>query len=380
MLVHLLVMKVLPSIFEQRQLEKREEQRWHDMLRKLPGGEDLLKGHAQGGPLPRPVIAYFIPDAQRDAATQALCDNKQIGIPTQSENGFLFQCYSAFATEYDLQPQIYQIYLGWNRIANCSCPDFLNRGGACKHLRAAILKTESLQQSGLTIPLIPIPKSESEAHTLHTQTIATHISATTPLSDPMDLSPIAKAAATISDIMNENLEVLFDGNEAEAAEPTIDDEETAGSDSESVTTDAGDEFDFSMLMSSSRTALDAQSMVRLGYELLNAAHKMGDMASMMPSTPPIIRPESVQNFKVFYSSIMRFAEKILHLIEGNEARSQIYPTMPVTTQLTNDPKSCPPPSSTSLKHPGSPIASQRRAPIPISPEKSQKHKPSYSIF
>ncbi|KIJ29675.1 hypothetical protein M422DRAFT_268903, partial [Sphaerobolus stellatus SS14] len=49
MLVHLLVIKVLPSIFEQRRFEEREERRWHDMLRKLPGGEELLIERAQGG-------------------------------------------------------------------------------------------------------------------------------------------------------------------------------------------------------------------------------------------------------------------------------------------------------------------------------------------
>ncbi|KIJ35620.1 hypothetical protein M422DRAFT_782476 [Sphaerobolus stellatus SS14] len=113
-------------------------------------------------------------------------------------------------------------------------------------------------------------------------------------------------------------------------------------------------------------------MIRLGYDLLNAAPKMGDMAGMMPSTPPIIQPESVQNFKIFYSSIMGLAEKIRHLIEVNEAASQIHSPMPMITQLTNDPKPRLPPSTTSLKRPGSPIASQRCAPIPISLEKSQK--------
>ncbi|KIJ36182.1 hypothetical protein M422DRAFT_23732 [Sphaerobolus stellatus SS14] len=52
-------------------------------------------------------------------------------------------------------------------------------------------------------------------------------------------------------------------------------------------------------------------------------------------------------------------------------------TITLSAQLTEAPKPSP---SAALKRPGSPISSARPAPIPISPEKAQKRRQSYSVF
>ncbi|KIJ27732.1 hypothetical protein M422DRAFT_271094 [Sphaerobolus stellatus SS14] len=217
---------------------------------------------------------------------------------------------------------------------------------------AVLLKADALGQSSLALPSIPIPNSASEAHTLHAQTIVAYLSVTTPPLDPMDLSPIAKIAAIITDILNKSPEALFDANETE---PTPDEEEeTAISDSESVAMDTGDEFDFIHFCQYSGHLADPLSMLRAWY--------IWDMN---------FGPESLEDYKFLYGSIMDLAVKLQHLIKINQPTSQLQPTMLMTTQLTNNPNPLPPPPSTSLKHPGSPLLSQRPTLIPISPKKSQ---------
>ncbi|KIJ29355.1 hypothetical protein M422DRAFT_269311 [Sphaerobolus stellatus SS14] len=352
MLLHLLVTKVLPSIFDQRRFEAQEAMRWENMIRNLPGGEALLKARAESGHLARPNIGYLVPDAHRDTAAQGLYEHNQISVPAHCLDGLLFQCYSAFATEYDAQPQLYQIYFGYNGVATCSCLDFQSRSGACKHIRAALLKTES------------------EAHALHTQLVATQMSESMANLSlcATEQSPISKAVATVTDIINDIPDDLFEDIE------TVGDEEEVESDSESVATDAGDEFDFSILCSSSKAALNAQSMARLTYELQSTVPKLGDLAAIIPSSGACVQPEHISGLEAFHGTLIHLAEKLQHLIIDAKASQT---TITLSAQLTGAPKPSP---SAALKRPGSPISSARPAPIPISPEKAQKRKQSYSVF
>jgi hypothetical protein len=81
MLLHILVMKVLPSLFEQHYLEAQEESHWEAWMLTIPGGAEILKSHSQ--PPERLRIGYLVADEARDAAAQNLFMHKQIDIPTQ---------------------------------------------------------------------------------------------------------------------------------------------------------------------------------------------------------------------------------------------------------------------------------------------------------
>jgi len=69
MLIHLLVTKVLQSIFEQHCLETGKEAHLHDQIQSLPGGKALLnsqsKSSSSGTQL---TVAYLIPGVHSDEA------------------------------------------------------------------------------------------------------------------------------------------------------------------------------------------------------------------------------------------------------------------------------------------------------------------------
>ncbi|KIJ43861.1 hypothetical protein M422DRAFT_252777 [Sphaerobolus stellatus SS14] len=110
-----------------------------------------------------------------------------------------------------------------------------------------MLKLEAIRQSGFTIPPVPIPRTQAEALNLQFQlsslSSSTQMVVLTEPSVPLSLlteqeSPVARAAATVQDLFNKS-----DTN-LRASE-----DEDALSDTESITMDAGDEFDFSLLKS-----------------------------------------------------------------------------------------------------------------------------------
>ncbi|OJT03174.1 hypothetical protein TRAPUB_6250, partial [Trametes pubescens] len=172
-LLHLFVFTVLPSIFEGRALEKKEDERVEAQLRCLPGGELLVKKRrARALKVPHPAqtqpvcpYAFLALDAARDNAAAHLVENKQISIPVFHEHShtFAFDCFSSSATVFDILPISYTIAVGLDGSATCSCPDFRERGGACKHIRAALQQLASLRESGLKVPPISLPQTREEA-------------------------------------------------------------------------------------------------------------------------------------------------------------------------------------------------------------------------
>ncbi|KIJ38649.1 hypothetical protein M422DRAFT_258767 [Sphaerobolus stellatus SS14] len=343
-LMHVLIMKVLPSIFEQRCYEQQEESRFNDKIRNLPGGGRLINAANSPTSSSMVPVAYFCPDECRDAAAQALVQHKQIGVPEHLPEGLIFICFSAFATEYEAEAQSYRIWLGYNGVTACSCPGFEHRMVACKHMRAALLKVESLRQSGIAVPTLPIPKTESEARP---QVIPT-----------LQESPLSRAAVAVTDILGRE-SGAFDGEQ---------DEESG-----SEPPDWGD-LESSITKSVSRAGVDAQSMARLAYELQVAAPKLGDLATYIPSSSSCVTPEQLEDLTCFHQNLVDLAEKMTNLIL--DARNhQVKPSLKPLARLTNVSQPLP---STSLKRPGSPLQHTRPIPVPFSPEKAQKRKQSYA--
>lgn len=148
-------MKVLPSIFQQRAIMQQEQLRWEDQIRNIPGGAQLLKDRNSHKPVATP-IAYLVPDSDKDAAAALILSGKQISAPEACDDGLTFSCYSSLALPFEDSPMTYSIFLGFGGTANCSCKDFCQRGGACKHIRSALLRLGSLQTSS---PHLRLPAS-----------------------------------------------------------------------------------------------------------------------------------------------------------------------------------------------------------------------------
>ena len=123
MLVFLLVTKVIPAIFDQQRLDAQEDHRWNERIQTLPGGTALIEpisARASRGP----PLAYLLVDEQRDRMAQDLLYRQRLSIPVQYPTGVMLNCYSSQATTYEQNPTVYQVWLGFDGIASCTCQDF----------------------------------------------------------------------------------------------------------------------------------------------------------------------------------------------------------------------------------------------------------------
>jgi len=157
-LLRLLVTKILPAIFEQRAAERIDIGIWEGQMRSIPGGATLLKATLASGSGPVvPTIAYLVPNENRDLAAAEMLVNNQIEIPSFFETGLTFVCHSSLALAFENNPVSYTVTLGFDGSATCKCLDFITRGGACKHIHAAVLRLDALRANGLNLPAIRLP-------------------------------------------------------------------------------------------------------------------------------------------------------------------------------------------------------------------------------
>ncbi|KAJ6554321.1 hypothetical protein B0H19DRAFT_948613, partial [Mycena capillaripes] len=151
-LIHALVIYILPSIFEERRLNQEQAMRIAALIRLLPGGASLLEQKKKGKVLPPvPKIAYLLSDPDRDERARELVVNGQISAPTllPANAGFSLTSYSSRILAIDSNPTIYTIRIGFNGIATCKCRDFKEWGGACKHIRGALIRLDDLRCQGV---------------------------------------------------------------------------------------------------------------------------------------------------------------------------------------------------------------------------------------
>jgi hypothetical protein len=244
-LVKLIAFDILPSIFEQRRMEREEKEKVQLWMKSLPGG-DRLSAVKTKPSLSRSAVAWLFPDQKRDAEAAEILKTGQISAPTLSqphENGFSFNCYSSLALDLESNTTMYEIHINFNRLASCSCPDFIKRGGACKHLRAAILKMGALRAKGIQIPHIQLPSTEDEAQSLHLQfnlppseSLGEQVLAL----QPPTLPPAIRAAQLVDDVLQDDHTIFStDGDESDECEESSCEEADS-----SIATDEEDEFDF----------------------------------------------------------------------------------------------------------------------------------------
>ncbi|KIJ34487.1 hypothetical protein M422DRAFT_263455 [Sphaerobolus stellatus SS14] len=367
MLLQILVLKVLPSIFEQRHLEAMEDQRWIARIQALPGGDEIIKGRTSTVIL-GPVVAYLVADQQRDQAATLLLQQGCLSAPAQYPQGIYFNCYSSLRSQHEANPIMYQVQLFYWGSASCTCSDFVHRGGACKHIRAALLRMNFIRQSGSDFPLIQLPRSETEAQLRQLSCMETSRKVSM-----LDDAPIAQAAASITDLLNEVPEAYIEGDLDEFVSGS---QELANieceDDAESVATDAEDELDFTIIKSS-KEALDAQSLARFTHEARTAAPKLGDLAAILPDHEVNMSYDQLNDLFTFRETLALLLHKVDRMLPSNHASKKSQP------DLTLEDKENVPLVIGPSQRSRAVIVPERQALLPPSPEKSQKRKQSYSF-
>jgi hypothetical protein len=165
--------KVIPSIFAIRRTRETEQAMLMDTFGSLPGAANLLSHQPKlhNGK----AVAYLIPDHLRDTEAKKLVHGRFISWPIVHSQGLSLTCRSSRATADEVSPLSYNVWLSFQMTAGCSCPDFQSRGGACKHIRAAIELVDEIQlwacennpeEPLLFVPIIVLPKDWESATAL----------------------------------------------------------------------------------------------------------------------------------------------------------------------------------------------------------------------
>ncbi|KAJ7922111.1 hypothetical protein B0H13DRAFT_2412246 [Mycena leptocephala] len=287
-LIQILIIHILPSIFQERRLYQKQQLRIDAQIRQLPGGANLLKNRSSGRQI-LPKIAYLLPDAQRDERTRELLAAGQLSAPTfvPETSTFLFTCYSSLALEHEREPVKYTISMGLDGVVTCKCLDFERHGGACKHIRGGLFFLQTLRAGGIPLPAIPIPSSTTEAHALQTKAVIDRASREEKTAEGSE-RPTIRAAAAVADLLRED-EAGVESPTKSSQDAVAADVDAKDDDSDSdVDTDASSDSDNDSedVLSTQRAtnnlaALGEQGLARTIYELQDVAPKLGDLAEYM---------------------------------------------------------------------------------------------------
>ncbi|KAG8763646.1 hypothetical protein FRC12_008470 [Ceratobasidium sp. 428] len=205
-LIMLLKIKVADVIFQQRRLRSNEKAKLTEALASVPGASNVvakLLGQAE-----QVRVAYLEPDTRRDEEARYLMENKYVRLVGQNDIGVALTCYSFRGYDDDGTWTQYDISLNYDSTASCTCPDFQNRGGACKHMRAGLLLVEWARHWALAnnqphehvIQPINLPSNQASALRLH-QTETTHVPLDCPAHQVAVPNPVQNAASFIGDML-----------------------------------------------------------------------------------------------------------------------------------------------------------------------------------
>ena len=371
---------------------------WEAQIASLPGGRELLERQkaerqARTGKSQLHPVAYWAgPDPVRDAGAQALLEHKQIGVPDFVEDKLAlhFTCYSSLATPHDKNPVTYEIWLGLRGNASCTCPDFQECGGACKHMRAALEVTEKLRTAAKFPIAITLPQSEDDAHRIEAQVLL-ETGAIPPAIEAVqaDLAvEDSKERRCAMNAVGDALEhVTADGDttgptgvdESGPADDSMGDTDGDGaSDSESVATDAESSpdtlFHFTLLKTGSKASIHDQSTSRALHELKTAAPKLGLLAQLL-STARLSNAKDISTAASVKSHIDTLSTELGRLLaEAPDLEPEA--TSAATVRSSSPPRRA---STPPLNHRNHRAKRQRTDILNASPEKAQKRKQSYSI-
>ena len=289
----------------------------------------------------------------------------------------------------------YNVRLGFDQSASCECLDFVKRGGACKHIRAALLRLSNLRSHGLNLPDIQLPSSADDARILQARRFSDILASgqiASAIAAPMQ-TPMERAAAAVEDELRESDDAYAVDPENPQQIHTGDSraEEDSESDNESVATDAPDDderdaFDFtSLLERTSKAAFNEQTVARVFYELEGAAPKLGELGAYLKHCMSLPQPQDFERALAAQQNLASLHGELNRLITDYIEQHDTQNPAPGPSQPA-PPTSNPPPSpapTLPTQLPGSQRRGRKRTVLDIigaSPEKASKRKQSYKPF
>lgn len=139
-LIHLLITRILPDIFKHRKTQS-DYNNWLALrFREQAGGIDLVEAHkseAKERNARRKVpLCWWVNHANRDMAAKEIISSGKIKISCSNGDGYIATCTASHVPGAKHEFLVYDLYCNRDGDAACTCPDFQNHSGACKHLRA----------------------------------------------------------------------------------------------------------------------------------------------------------------------------------------------------------------------------------------------------
>ena len=392
-LLWILVSKITPAIFAQRRAQAEEALILQERWSRLPGGSCIIarrrtraetrkhrnSGQNLTGSSTLPPVFYCEPDQARDSAAADILSNKQISTPEflPERNIYLFTCFSSQALASDSSPTVYAIEIHLLGTGSCSCPDFTSRGGACKHLRAALLQLQHIRDTKIpSLPKVRIPISRQQA--LEEEFPTTHQSGPDFSSDLIDraTSAIADTFAYTDDpfLTSDGLDLAnissqLDASVATSDIPDFDDDAMSSAledEDEDEDEDEGKDVKPGGQCSQVPNGVDDQTTARVLNELEATLPKLEELGRML---------QGIQINKVFETRLTHCQCRLQSVASKLNIVDSDYNDVDELSHAPNNSHSTVPFPSTLLAHNELKRSNDL---LPPSPEKSQKRKKSYS--
>ncbi|EPQ52685.1 hypothetical protein GLOTRDRAFT_122648 [Gloeophyllum trabeum ATCC 11539] len=374
-LLHILITRILPEVFR-AQRAARDYRGWiadrfykqagcTDINEAVRAAEEARRQQAQS----QAQLCWWPHDARRTEAAQAILQARLLhSIQQDGEHQFSAQCISTAVppgrpcTVMEIS-QHYSLYLHRTGQGSCSCLDFMNRGGACKHLRALRLCIDSWVGTHLTLRFY-YPATIEAAKAILTASC----------------TPFAEETATAAVINN-----VFTLGHLSAEYGNIDEEEgreeVASSDSDTrseCAREIGEQSHESdgldgvwhgsmlNLMSGQDAAVNLQVQQHTEQTIQSLLPRLHGLAVLLADAPKLPITDSIQEFQ----QVLQAVDSALSSAIGTSQSSSGLQNQPVPVEQLHN-----------VRHPSNP-SRKRSGPalLPPSPEGSQKRKPSRSTL
>lgn len=365
-LIKVLINNTLPSIFRRKRLARQEQNLIEKRIRSLPGGEELVS--KPSNVLDSIPVAYLQPDQGRDTAAQSLLSNKQIGSPEFINNSFTFECYSSLALSNESAPTVYKISMQLNGQASCTCKDFQHRGGACKHMRAALLRLNQIRSSSenISIPIVQLPSTEIDARQLISALQAA----------PTTCDPVQETISAIDCLILEDGDAIFEDDSEDEDNGLTQHSSTKPMEPEKPISlyfqASHNEYDIPVLRGTAKLGVDDQSVARVLRDLEYVTPKLHDLVGFLDGVH--LHSEFIPRAQACRSAIQPVVEALDRLLQQTTFKDtmdveEILPRADFRLQKSNSAST----SQTTTKR-------RREDILPPSPEKgSAKRHQSYSV-
>lgn len=155
-LIRILIIDILPSIFASR-ISHQQYRMWlASRFTDHAGGVNLVELKKLRAPevphQPKATLCWWIPDAKRDNEAHAIVQLCRLHSIRQTVGPDQYEATCISTSSLHNPAMQYTLFLHRAGHGRCDCPDFLYRGGACKHLRALRLVIESWVQQCFITP------------------------------------------------------------------------------------------------------------------------------------------------------------------------------------------------------------------------------------